>query len=126
MITPLIVAACSAAGNIALALLLIGPLGYPGLALSNSISISIEVLVLLYLLRRRLGHVEERQSLSALGRILIAAAAMAAVILLVQGAVDGRGALVAAVAAGGAGVLVYAIVAYALGLRLPITRAQNP
>ena len=57
-VTPLVVAAASAAANIALALLLMRPLGYGGLALANSLAVTAEVIVLLAIQRRRLRGVE--------------------------------------------------------------------
>jgi putative peptidoglycan lipid II flippase len=54
-ITPLLLAAASAAVNILLGLLLMGPLGFGGLALANSIAVTAEVIALYVVLRRRLG-----------------------------------------------------------------------
>ncbi len=71
-ITPLLVATGSGVVNILLALGLMKPLGYGGLALANSLAVSAEVLVLLFILRRRYGGIEGRQILGALGRILLA------------------------------------------------------
>ncbi len=54
MITPLLLAALSALLNLLLGLALMTPLGHAGLALANSIAITVEVLALYILLRRRL------------------------------------------------------------------------
>ncbi len=54
-VTPLLLAAGSAALNIGLALILMRPLGAGGLALANSLAVTLEVLALLWLLRRRLA-----------------------------------------------------------------------
>lgn len=55
-ITPLLFAAGSALLNIVLGLLLMGVLGFGGLALANSIAVSVEVLALSFVLRRRLAR----------------------------------------------------------------------
>ena len=73
-VTPLLIAAGSAALNIVLALLLMQPLGHGGLALANSIAVSLEMLVLLYILRRRWSSVEGRRMLALFGRVLGASA----------------------------------------------------
>lgn len=79
-VTPLLLAAGSAALNIALALVLMAPLGHGGLALANSIAITMEVLALLWILRRRWGGVEGRETLVALARIVAASLVMSAAI----------------------------------------------
>ena len=84
-VTPLLLAAGSAALNIALALALMRPLGAGGLALANSLAVTLEVLALLWLLRRRLGGVEGRETLVALARILAATGIMAVVMLATLG-----------------------------------------
>ena len=71
-ITPLFVAIGSAVGNILLGILLMGWLGHGGLALANSIAISLEVLLLLYILGQRWGGVEAKLLLDTLGRVLLA------------------------------------------------------
>ena len=53
-LTPLLLATASALVNIVLGLLLMGPLGFGGLALANSIAVTAEVLALSFVLRRRL------------------------------------------------------------------------
>ncbi len=77
-LTPLGIAAASAAANIALGIALMRPLGHGGLALANSLAVSGEVLLLLAILRGRLGAIEGRQSLQSLARVLLASACMAA------------------------------------------------
>ena len=117
-LTPLWVAAVSAALNIGLGLLLMGPLGYGGLALANSIAVTLEVIVLLALLRPRLGGVEGRRTLSALGRILAAAAVMglAVVGVLTLASSAGMEGLPVVLAAAAAGAAVYALAALAFGV----------
>jgi putative peptidoglycan lipid II flippase len=116
MVTPLKVAMGSAAANILLAFLLMGPLSYGGLALSNSLAVSAEVLVLLFILRRRLGGVEGRRMLSTLARVVVASAFMSAAIaaVLFWGQQSGAGAFRLVALGGGLGVLVYVSVALLL------------
>jgi putative peptidoglycan lipid II flippase len=87
-ITPLLIAVGSAAVNILLGILLVGRMGHGGLALANSLAISGEVLVLLLILRGRLGGVEGWQTLRMLGRVcaatILMGTAMAAVLALGQ------------------------------------------
>jgi len=71
-LTPLLVAIGSATVNIGLAIVLMRPMGYGGLALANSLAVSAEVLVLLFILRRRWGRVEGREILNTMGRVLAA------------------------------------------------------
>ena len=71
-VTPLLIAAGSAALNVLLALLLMGPLGAGGLALANSLAITAEVLTLMLVLRVRWRGVEGRATLGVLGRVLLA------------------------------------------------------
>ena len=75
-VTPLLVAAGSGAVNLALALVLMQPMGHGGLALANSLAVSAEVLVLLFILRRRSGGIQGRETLNALGRIILATLVM--------------------------------------------------
>ncbi len=116
MVTPLFVAIGSAAANIFLAFALMGPLSYGGLALSNSLAVSAEVLVLLFILRRRLGGIQGRRMLSTLVRVVVAAACMSAAIeaVVLWGQQSGASAISLVILAGGLGVLVYVSVALLL------------
>ena len=115
-VTPLLLAAGSAALNIALALLLMGPLGPGGLALANSLAVTLEVLALLWILRGRWNGVEGRETLAVLVRVVIAAGAMAAVMRVTLSWVHGGP--VAQVALGGAaGAAAYLLTARLLGVR---------
>lgn len=116
MVTPLFVKMGSAAANILLAFLLIGPLSYGGLALSNSLAVSGEVLVCLFILRRRLGGVEGRRILSTLARVVVASAFMSAAVAAVMfwGRQGGSGAFGLVALGGGLGVLVFVSVALLL------------
>lgn len=115
-VTPLLLAAGSAALNIGLALILMRPLGVGGLALANSLAVTLEVLALLWLLRRRLGGVAGRKLLAALARIAAATALMAAAVMAVTAAAASRGALAQVGVGGTVGLGVYLVTARWLGL----------
>jgi putative peptidoglycan lipid II flippase len=68
--------------NIALSLILVRPLSFGGLALANSTATTIEMIVLLWLLRKRLGGIHGRRVGGTALRSLGAAAVMAAVLEL--------------------------------------------
>ncbi len=108
-VTPLLLAVASAAANIALGALLMGPLGHGGLALANAVAVSAEVLALLLVLRRRLGGVGGRAMGSLLLRALVASSAMGCAILAVTSFAGraGWGNLALLASAGAAGVAVY-------------------
>lgn len=78
--TPVLVSALSVAVNVALNLLLVQVLGYRGLALGTAISAMVNGLVLLALLRRRIGGIDERHLLASFARILGASLVMAAAV----------------------------------------------
>ena len=90
-LTPLLFAVASAAANIGLASLLMGPLGYGGLALANSLAVTAEVVALLFVLRRRLGGTASHGLSALLLRALTAAAAMGGAILLLATLADRAG-----------------------------------
>jgi putative peptidoglycan lipid II flippase len=120
-ITPLIIAAATGLGQLVLAVGLMRVLGHGGLALANSLAVSLEVLVLLWILRRRLGGVEGRQTLALLGRVAIACLAMSVAIwlllaLLADQAPGLAGLLLILAGGAGVGAMVYLIVGY--GLRI--------
>jgi putative peptidoglycan lipid II flippase len=118
-ITPLLVATGSAAVNIVLGIVLMGPLGHGGLALANSLAVSAEVLILMLILRRRLGGVEGTQTLQELSRVLAATAVMGAVIggVLALGRRTDANVIWTAAAGGAVGVVVYVAVSRLLGVR---------
>ncbi len=107
-VTPLLIATGSAVVNILLGFFLMQVMGHGGLALANSLAISAEVVVLLFILRRRLGGVEGREILQTLGRAFVASTLMGLVILgvmrLGQDIIPG---LILVAAAGGVGLLAY-------------------
>ena len=65
--TPVTIGVAAMGLNILLSLLLIGPLAQGGLALANSVATILEMLVLLYLLRRRLGQLVRPSTRARLG-----------------------------------------------------------
>ncbi len=116
-VTPLLLAAASAALNIALALALMGPLGHGGLALANSVAITLEVLALLWLLRRRLDGVEGRQTLATLARVTAASLAMSGAVLVALQWGAGHSPLIQVALGGAAGATTYLLAARLLGVR---------
>ncbi len=118
-ITPLLLATASAGLNILLGVVLMGPLGPNGLALANSVAVTLEVLALLVLLRPRLDGVEGRETARQLGRVLLATLIMSAAILaaLALGERLGLGRVGGLAAAGVAGVAAYLAASFALRIR---------
>lgn len=118
-VTPLLIAVASAGVNILLAVLLMGPLGHAGLALANSLAVSAEVLALLLILRRRLGGVQGRQTLQALGRVLVATLIMGLVMssVVALGGRSGAGPLWTVAVAGLAGIVSYLGAGLLLGVQ---------
>jgi len=114
-LTPVVFGVAAMALNVGLSLLLIAPLEQGGLALANSVATTVEALVLVLILRRRLGGVEGGSLWSSLARIVAASAVMGVVlgaVLILLRAWPGALVAIVGVVAGGA---VYLAVAYALG-----------
>jgi len=129
-VTPLLVAAGLAAVNVILGVLLVEPMGHGGLALANSLAVSAEVFVLLFILRRRWGGTEGRQMLSALLRVIVATLLMGIAVTCVLELSQRVGASPFwIVALGGVtGVLAYAAAGLLLGvqaLRWPLDAVLN-
>ncbi|HEY4691262.1 MAG TPA: murein biosynthesis integral membrane protein MurJ [Anaerolineae bacterium] len=82
--TPLYVAVSAMGINIVASLILRGPLGAAGLALGNSIGVSLEVLALLIIARRRAGGIDERRITMSLLRFVAGSIIMAIVLILLQ------------------------------------------
>ena len=108
-VTPLLLATGSAAISISAGILLMQPLGNAGLALANSIAITLEVLALLFVLHKRWGDVEGRETAAQLTRVLGATAIMALAVVSVSAVSErnGFGALLSLAAAGIAGIMAY-------------------
>ncbi len=75
--TPVGVGAVSVVFNIVVSLLLVRLLGFPGLALGTALSAIFNAAGLLWLLRRRLGSIDGRRVVLAVGKVAIAALVMA-------------------------------------------------
>jgi putative peptidoglycan lipid II flippase len=118
-VTPLLIAVGSAAANILLGLVLMGWLGYGGLALANSVAVTLEVLVLLAVLRRRLRGVEGREIARSLARVLLASIGMGAVVFAVLnwGSQRELAPLALVLAAGATGASIYLLLGKLLGVR---------
>ena len=91
--TPVTVGVAAVLANILLSLLFIRVLGEPdslargpfaGLALANALTTNLEALLLWWLLRRRLGGLEERAILRSAPALLLATAGLGAVLWLLQ------------------------------------------
>lgn len=124
--TPLLAATAAMGVSVGLGLALRGPLGVRGLALANSLGVTFEVSVLLWLARRPLGGVEEDRLFHSLTRILLATGAMGVALVGLDAVwplstAGLLGQALYAASAVGLGTLVYLIVG--LWLRLPELRA---
>ncbi len=78
--TPVVIGVGAMLLNIVLSLLLLGPLQHGGLALANSIATTIEMVALLWLLRRRLGGLQAGMLAPALWRTALASTALGIVV----------------------------------------------
>ncbi len=114
-ITPLFAARVAMQVNILLSLALLGPLGHGGLALANSLAVSLEVVILLGLAHVRMKGIEGKLLLSTAGRSLLAAVVMALVLRGFTVWQRGAGPLVLGLGGAGLGLAVYLGVALALG-----------
>jgi putative peptidoglycan lipid II flippase len=118
-VTPLLLAIASATLNIGLGVILMGPLGYGGLALANSLAVTAEVLALLAVLNRRLRGIHGRELAGLLLRVVLASLIMGGAIVLVIafGARAGWSRLVIVAAGGAIGLIVYLGACQALRVR---------
>ena len=87
--TPVLIGAGAMILNIILSLLLLGPLLHGGLALANSVATIVETVVLLSILRRRLGGIGGRGLLRSLAKTTLASMVMALGIHWLNGATRG-------------------------------------
>ena len=88
--TPVVVGVTAVVLNIALSLLLIGPLSFGGLALANTVATTLEALALLWLLRGRMGGVDGRALAPAALKLGAAAAIMGVCLYLFLALVRGQ------------------------------------
>ena len=121
--TPVLWAVVAVALNIPLMLWLVGPMGIEGLALALSVAAIVEVLALLWSLRRRIESIMGRELLRSAGRATVAAAAAALLMFgalqVVSGSLpavleNGLGRLVVLLGLSAAGLAIYAVIAGAL------------
>ena len=82
--TPMVNSVMTMLLNVALNIILVRVMGIGGLALATSLSATVGVLLLLTLLRRRIGALDARKTLSQLGRMLISTAACVVMCLLLN------------------------------------------
>jgi putative peptidoglycan lipid II flippase len=119
--TPVAVGIAAMALNVGLSLVFItafealGWMPHGGLALSNSLATTAEMAVLLALLRRRLGGLEGREMLRSLGRMTVAAGAMAAIAAAIAGGLAGYGPWLAGGLAVALGGMSYLLLSLAVG-----------
>lgn len=121
--TPVLWAIIAVAINVPLMMLLVGPMGVAGLALALSISAVLEVIGLVWALRRRIDSVDEAAVLRSVGRSAVAAGAAALLMLgglrlveewLVPLMDNGVGRLFVLAGLSAAGVTIFVLVAGAL------------
>ncbi len=115
--------------NIVLAVLLVGPLGVRGLALSLSIAYTVAALLALAVFRQWFGRLAERETWSPLVRVLIASVPMAVVVLVVSnlsGSTSVPGLLARVIGAVVAGGLTFGAVIIWLGRRHDTHRRPPP
>jgi len=106
--------------NIALAVLLVHPLGLRGLALALSVAYTAGALVGLVLLRRWFGHLGTPGTWDPLRRVVLATVVMGLVVLVVSnlsGANSGVGLLIRVLGASAAGLVAYGASIFLLGRR---------
>jgi putative peptidoglycan lipid II flippase len=119
-VTPLLIAIGSAAANVLLAVLLMDSLGAGGLALANSLAVTIEVLVLLLLLGRRWGGVEARITVGAAVRVGAATLAMSLVLAVMLSYAQrvGWGPLATLALGGVSGAITYVVAGWLSGVQI--------
>lgn len=113
--TPVLVGVATMVLNIILCLLLIGPLTHGGLALANSAATAVEMVVLLAILRGRLGGMEGRELATSLVKMVIAVALMGVAVAWFAGATRGGHILLQAGGAMALGTGVYLLASLLLG-----------
>ncbi len=74
--TPMKIGALAVTANIILSLLLMSPMGHNGLALANSLASMLNVALLVWILRGRIGRLQGRRFLYSLAKILLASMVM--------------------------------------------------
>jgi len=112
--TPVILGVIALITNLSVSLLLIGPLGVTGLALANTVAATLELALLLALIRRRLGGLDDRRLFSGALKTTAASIVMGAAVWGYLSVTATAGALIRA----GGGLLIgagaFAVVAWLL------------
>lgn len=120
--------------NLVLALALTPWLGVRGLALAYALAYNLAAVAALVVLRRRVGGIDGRRMMTSIGRITLASAAMAVVVIAVAGQVgadNGSGAIVRTAVGVTVGAVTFVLGAVALrveevgGLRARLTRTRT-
>ena len=75
-LTPVKIAAVSIAANLLLGIILMGPMGHGGLALSTSLASVLNLTLLVWVLRKRLGHLKWRNIFSSACKTVMCSAIM--------------------------------------------------
>lgn len=112
--TPVQIGAAAMLLNVLLSLLLMRSLAHGGLALANSLATSLEMVGLLWILRKRLGGPEARKLLRAAGQQGVSAAAMGTALIIFLGVTSSQAGLTQSVG----GILLSAGVYFALSALL--------
>lgn len=115
-VTPLLSSLGGMVINIGLALALYQTMLAGGLALSNGIAVTVEVLIMLVIAHRRMAGVEAGSTLNTLVRTLLAAAAMGATVIVFTALLPSLSPLLLAASSGILGILVYLGVGLLLGV----------
>lgn len=121
--TPVIVAAAALVVNLVASWLLVQtPLGHGGLALGLSVSATFEALVLLWIMRERLGGLDERDLALSVVRIVVASVVMGLVVGWIShqaaawlGMSDGQHRLAVVAVGLSVGVITYLLLTFLLG-----------
>jgi putative peptidoglycan lipid II flippase len=128
--TPVKVGTASMIANIILSVVFIQFIGdwnslargpFAGLALANALTTNLEALTLWWLLRRRIGPVNDRHVLAGAGKALLAALGMGAALWLVESALNAQGALITLMVGGITGGAVF----FGLSLLLRLDEATT-
>ncbi len=115
-VTPLLSSLVSMVINIGLALALYQSLRAGGLALSNGVAVTVEVLIMLIIAHRRMVGVEAGSTLKTLTRTLLAAGAMGLAVIAFTNLLPTLPPLLVVAVGGVLGMLVYLIVGLILGV----------
>jgi len=116
-VTPLLSSVVSMFINLGLALALYQTLLAGGLALSNGVAVTVEVLIMLVIAHRRMGGIEAGAIAGTLIRALLAAGLMGLVIALFTTLIPGRPPIIVAAVGGALGIGVYLGAGLLLGVK---------